>query len=89
VNITLGTGWVWHIVYIACAFEVGLFLMIFPWLSIWQNNIFIILCPGLLPWISSPYVKGAVLGLGIVNITIGVQGIVGFKHRSQIARSGR
>jgi hypothetical protein len=51
-------------------FEMGVFLFIFPWVSEWDSNYF-----GRLPvwardvWVS-PYFRGAISGLGLVNIYI-------------------
>jgi hypothetical protein len=51
-------------------FEMGVFLLIFPWASDWDLNYF----SGFSFWSNgiwaSPYFRGAVSGLGIVNILI-------------------
>ncbi|HSR68057.1 MAG TPA: hypothetical protein VLU25_08950 [Acidobacteriota bacterium] len=60
-------------VYLLYCFEVGLFLMIFPWLELWDQN-------SLLNYLSSPlreavlsnYFRGAVSGLGLANVTLGL-----------------
>jgi hypothetical protein len=51
-------------------FEMGVFLLVFPWVSEWDLNYF-----ARLPfwaenvWIS-PYFRGAISGIGLVNIYI-------------------
>jgi hypothetical protein len=69
----------WAIVYIIYSLEVGSFLILIPWYPFWENNYLLFKCPGLRPFLASPYVKGAVLGLGIVNLIIGLHEIVHFR----------
>jgi len=73
VNILTVTFWLVHIVY---WLVVGGFLMLFPWLDFWENNPLLYRFPDLRPIIINPFLKGAVLGLGIVNLIIGIQEIV-------------
>jgi hypothetical protein len=68
--------WVWQILYILYSIEVGGFLLVLPWLSIWENNYMIYLYPQIRPIIANSFLKGAVLGMGILNLIIGVQEIV-------------
>jgi hypothetical protein len=74
-------AWVWHILYIIYSLEVGVFLLFLPWLNIWDNNYLIYKLPALRPVVVNPFLKGAVLGLGIVNILIGIQEVVQFRRR--------
>ena len=67
------TFWLVHIAY---WLVVGGFLMLFPWLDFWEDNPLIYRFPDLRPIIINPFLKGAVLGLGIVNLIIGIQEIV-------------
>jgi hypothetical protein len=68
-----------NILYILYSLEVGIALLWLPWLDIWENNGLLYLYPQLLPIISNPFLKGAVLGLGIDNILIGISEVVHFK----------
>ena len=51
-------------------FEVGVFLVVFPWMDYWPSNYF----AGLSPWWfriwSSNYFRGGLSGLGLLNIYI-------------------
>ncbi len=69
----------WHILYVAYYLEVGFFLIILPWFPVWEDNYLLFLYPGLRPFVTSPFLKGAVLGLGIVNLLIGLHEIVHFR----------
>jgi hypothetical protein len=75
----LGSGWFWQVVYILYCLEVGIFLLFLPWMSLWDTNYIVYLYPKLRPIVANPYVKGGVLGLGIVNILIGIQEIAQFR----------
>jgi hypothetical protein len=51
-------------------FEIGVFLLVFPWLDDWTSNYF-----SAVPFLSqqmwaSPYFRGAISGLGVLNIYI-------------------
>ena len=70
---------VWRILYIAYYLEVGVFLIMLPWISIWEENYLLFLYPGMRPIVANPFLKGAVLGLGIVNLLIGLHEIVHFR----------
>jgi len=52
------------------AFETGLFLVIFPWLDNWEFNYFQGITPALENLWDDPYFRGAVTGLGFVNLYI-------------------
>jgi hypothetical protein len=78
-NSTLSKEWMWHLLFIIYSFEAGSFLVVFPWLRIWEDNYFLFRYPGMHPILNSLFVKGAVMGLGLVNIVIGVQGFVQLK----------
>jgi len=65
--------WLVHIVY---WLVVGGFLILFPWMDFWQDNRLLYRFPDLRPIFANPFLKGAVLGLGIINLIIGIQEIV-------------
>ena len=59
--------------YAACFFEAGLLLLILPWTVFWDRNYVLELLPVVHAIAQSPYMRGAVSGLGVVNLAIGVQ----------------
>jgi hypothetical protein len=75
--------WRWRIVYIVYSLEVGSFLVILPSLPFWDNNYLLYRFPSLRPLVVNPFLKGAVLGLGIVNLLIGLYEIVRFRKGSR------
>jgi hypothetical protein len=48
--------------------EVGLVLAVAPWSQFWDRNYFAAVLPMLHGVITSAYVRGAISGLGLVNI---------------------
>jgi hypothetical protein len=57
-------------------FEMGIFLIAFPWSSYWGSNFFSWLTPEWrLVWIS-PYFRGAISGLGLINLYLALHEVV-------------
>jgi hypothetical protein len=54
------------------AFEIGLFLVVFPWMDNWDLNYFQAVLPSLRDTWNDPYFRGAVTGLGFINIYIAI-----------------
>jgi hypothetical protein len=52
--------------------EVGLLLLIIPWSAFWDRNTLLEAVPAVHALTRSPYVRGAVSGLGAVNLGAGV-----------------
>ena len=54
--------------FIALLLETGLLLVLIPWSAIWDQNYLARVVPGLGALIINNYVRGAVSGLGLVNM---------------------
>jgi hypothetical protein len=52
--------------------EVGLLLVVIPWSSFWERNIFFDLSPWLHAFMRNRYLRGGVTGLGIVNLALAI-----------------
>jgi hypothetical protein len=96
------------IFYIILCLEIGIFLTVLPWvpqgwmgLSDWGNNYFLLLAArkigfyGLQSFVASGWVRGAVSGLGVLNLGMAFWEIVHFRQtvrvldaesRQQVAR---
>jgi hypothetical protein len=64
------------------AFEVGVFLVVFPWLDTWNLNYFQGLLPAIQDIWDDSYFRGAVSGLGFVNIYIALVEVVRLFRRA-------
>lgn len=51
--------------------EVGLLLIVVPWSTFWQHNYFVQAMPALGRLIDDAFVRGAVTGLGVLNLFAG------------------
>lgn len=71
------------VLYVILCFEIGLFLVFFPWSEFWKPN-----------WLGNwstewgmfwmnPYVRGAVSGLGVVNIVYSIMETFRLRRFSQ------
>jgi hypothetical protein len=58
------------LLFILFCLEVGIVLLVLPWSEYWDNNYLSSLTPGWQNVWSNSYLRGAVSGLGIVNILI-------------------
>ena len=61
-----------RLIYIAYFLEVGLLLVLVPWSGFWDRNYFLGIVPELRAFFSNHFVRGAVSGLGIVNLCAGL-----------------
>jgi hypothetical protein len=48
--------------------ELGVLLMVAPWSRSWERNFFLDLWPVLRPWLMDDRVRGAISGLGVLNV---------------------
>jgi len=51
-------------------FLMGVLLVLLPWLGYWDHNFFLDKYPGLVPVLLHPSVRGAVTGLGALDILL-------------------
>ena len=63
-------------------FEIGLFLAVFPWVDLWSVNYFAGWFPALENIWDEPYFRGAVTGLGLVNIYVACAEVLRLFRRS-------
>jgi hypothetical protein len=74
--------------FILICFEIGALLVILPWLNYpsWTENYLLIAAVDKLQYnwlatvVKSGYLRGAVTGLGLLNITLGIWEIINFKN---------
>src|SRR6266851_4512966 len=60
-----------RLIYIAFFLEVGLLLIVLPWSAFWDRNYFASAWPGLRLIVTNNFIRGAVTGLGFVNLYAG------------------
>lgn len=57
-------------------FELGILLIIVPWSSFWERNFFLDRYPELIPVLLNPFLRGAITGIGLLDIWIAVGWVV-------------
>ncbi len=89
------------IFYIILCLEIGIVLTVLPWvphgwlgLSDWSNNYFLLLAAhkagyGVQRIVASGWVRGAVSGIGILNLGMGVWELINFRQTVRALDSGQ
>ena len=66
-----------RLIYLAYFVEVGLLLLVVPWSPYWERNYFMQLWPQLEPVIQNHLLRGAVSGLGVINLWAAMSELAG------------
>jgi len=53
----------------------GMVLILAPWLDLWQTNYFAYTYPSFGVIMTSPYVRGAVTGLGVLDVLLSLEAL--------------
>jgi len=77
--------------FILICFEIGILLILLPWVPFpsWNENYLLVLAADKMhwPWLAlamkSGYTRGAVTGLGVLNIGLGVWEIINFRKTAR------
>ena len=59
-----------RVVLILLCFELGVLLVFIPWSYTWERNYFLNRYPALIPYLLNPSVRGAITGLGVLDIVL-------------------
>jgi len=65
---------------IAACTAMGLFLLVFPWSAFWEANSFAMQVPLVQDYWSSPYVRGGVSALGLLNLFFALVDLIRFRR---------
>jgi hypothetical protein len=66
--------------------EIGLVLVFVPWSTFWDRNYFVEMLPALQPIVSNPFVRGAVSGLGVLNLAASLVELAALVTSSRASR---
>jgi len=58
--------------FILFCFEIGLFLVFVPWSALWEHNVLLVYSFYLRGVLLNNFVRGAVSGLGLVDLALGL-----------------
>jgi hypothetical protein len=65
-----------RLVYTVFFLEAGFVLIVVPWLAFWDRNYFAELVPAVQAVVTNNFVRGAVSGLGVINLMVGLVDLV-------------
>lgn len=78
------------ILYIVFCFELGVFLFVFPWSSLWTRNYFVLHYPLLAIIAGNYFLRGAISGLGLADVWLAFYEVWRFRHNlGIISKPGR
>ncbi|PYS48684.1 MAG: hypothetical protein DMG13_25000 [Acidobacteria bacterium] len=60
------------VAFILFCFEIGLFLVFVPWSALWENNVLLTYSTSLRGLLLNNFFRGAVSGLGVVDVALGL-----------------
>ena len=72
---------VFIVVYVLFCIELGLVLIVLPWTRYWFSDGFLLQWPGLQHMLQQGFVRGAVSGLGLLDIWLGIVEAVRYRDR--------
>ncbi len=61
---------------VVLCFEMGALLLYLPWSAFWEQNFFLSHFPSLIPVVLHPSFRGAISGLGVLDILLAL-GLIG------------
>ena len=75
------------ILYIVFCFEIGVFLFVFPWVSLWSKNFFVNEYPLVASIARNYFVRGAISGIGLADIWLAVYELWRFRRQRGLVHS--
>jgi len=68
------------VIYVLYCLEVGIFLLVYPWMRLWDQNFLLQYSSYLRVVLLNDFVRGAVSGLGIANLILGAWDVAHFQR---------
>lgn len=72
------------ILYVVICLEMGVFLFLFPWISLWQQNYFVAHYSWVYVLTRNYYLRGAVSGLGLIDVYLGFYEVWRFRRPDRL-----
>ena len=73
--------------WIVVCLEVGMFLLLVPWSPLWTRNLLLGYYPALRPFYMSYFLRGAISGLGLLNLWFGFREVWDFRRPPKAVES--
>lgn len=76
-----------RLAFIAYFLEAGVVLIVAPWSTFWDRNYFSAIIPHAQPMLLSPYVRGALSGVGVLTFGVGLVDLINLVFRRPTERA--
>ena len=76
------------VLFVLLCVEIGTFLLVMPWSPVWDRILLLRYYPLLRPVLMSSYLRGAISGLGLVNLWLGVSQAWSFRRTPSVGLPG-
>ena len=73
--------------WIVVCLEVGMFLLLVPWSPLWTRHLLLGYFPALRPFYMSYFLRGAISGLGLLNLGFGFREVWDFRRPRKAGES--
>ena len=73
------------VAFILFCFELGVFLVFVPWSGLWENNFLLAYMPLFRGVLLNNFFRGAVSGLGVIDVLIGLSELTFFLKSFKVA----
>ncbi len=61
--------------------ELGMLLAVLPWTKVWTENSLFLAYPNLRAFLRHDFVRGAITGLGVVDVWLGIRDAVNYREK--------
>ncbi len=68
------------VIYVLYCLEVGIFLLVYPWMRLWDQNFLLQYSSFLRVVLLNDFFRGAVSGLGLANLILGAWEVAHFQR---------
>ncbi len=68
------------VIYVLYCLEVGIFLLVYPWMRLWDQNFLLQYSSYIRVVLLNDFFRGAVSGLGIANLILGAWEVAHFQR---------
>lgn len=58
-------------------FDLGLVILLLPWSHVWESNSLLTRYPVLIPFMLSGYMRGAISGIGLLDMIMAADALIG------------
>jgi len=70
---------IWLVVFVLFCLEIGIILTVLPWTRVWSDNSLLSGFPAVRDFVTHPFVRGLISGLGLVDIWMGIAEAISYR----------